>query len=168
MKVEECEGGVGGRSERVVWEGGVGGKSERVVWGGVRGWCKLHVYMYISDLSHPLFPSLLPPPLPPSSFLPPSFLLSSPLPPPLPPSSSPPSFLLPSLPPPPLLPSSSPPSLLQALSEALLQVRADLVETTQKTLEGRARQEQQDANVQQLVDKKTSELQVCDILERCL
>ena len=27
MKVEECEGGVGGRSERVVWEG------------GVRGWC---------------------------------------------------------------------------------------------------------------------------------
>ena len=71
----------------------------------------------------------------------------------------------------------SPPSSLQALSEALLQVRADLVETTQKTLEGQARQEQQDANVQQLVDKKTSELQVCDIttssgrcvifLERC-
>ena len=57
---------------------------------------------------------------------------------------------------------SSPPSLLQALSEALLQVRADLMETTQKTLEGQARREQQEANVQQLVDKKTSELQVCD------
>ena len=58
--------------------------------------------------------------------------------------------------------SSSPPSFLQALSEALLQVRADLVETTQKTLEGQAKREQQDANIQQLVDKKTSELQVCD------
>ena len=63
---------------------------------------------------------------------------------------------------PPSSSSSSPPSFLQALSEALLQVRADLVETTQKTLEGQARWEQQDANVQQLVDKKTSELQVCD------
>ena len=60
------------------------------------------------------------------------------------------------------LSSSSPPSFLQALSEALLQVRADLVETTQKTLEGQAKREQQDANIQQLVDKKTSELQVCD------
>ena len=60
------------------------------------------------------------------------------------------------------LSSSSPPSFLQALSEALLQVRADLVETTQKTLEGQARREEQEANVQQLVDKKTSELQVCD------
>ena len=59
---------------------------------------------------------------------------------------------------PPSSSSSSPPSFLQALSEALLQVRADLVETTQKTLEGQARREQQDANVQQLVDKKTSEL----------
>ena len=58
--------------------------------------------------------------------------------------------------------SSSALSFLQALSEALLQVRADLVETTQKTLEGQARREQQEANVQQLVDKKTSELQVCD------
>ena len=63
---------------------------------------------------------------------------------------------------PPSSSSSSPPSFLQALSEALLQVRADLVETTQKTLEGQARREQQEANVQQLVDKKTSELQVCD------
>ena len=62
----------------------------------------------------------------------------------------------------PSLSSSSPPSFLQALSEALLQVRADLVETTQKTLEGQAKREQQDANIQQLVDKKTSELQVCD------
>ena len=60
------------------------------------------------------------------------------------------------------LSSSSPLSFLQALSEALLQVRADLVETTQKTLEGQAKREQQEANVQQLVDKKTSELQVCD------
>ena len=60
------------------------------------------------------------------------------------------------------LSSSSALSFLQALSEALLQVRADLVETTQKTLEGQARREQQEANVQQLVDKKTSELQVCD------
>lgn len=61
------------------------------------------------------------------------------------------------------LSSSSALSFLQALSEALLQVRADLVEMTQKTLEGQARREQQEANVQQLVDKKTSELQVCDI-----
>ena len=72
----------------------------------------------------------------------------------------------PSSPSPPLLllslSSSSALSFLQALSEALLQVRADLVETTQKTLEGQARREQQEANVQQLVDKKTSELQVCD------
>ena len=48
----------------------------------------------------------------------------------------------------------------QALTEALLQVRSDLVETAQKTLEGQARQEIQDANIQQLVDKKTSDLQV--------
>ena len=122
-------------------------------------WCKLHVFSVATCTyltSHPLLlPFLLPPPLPPS----------------LPPSPSPPSFpssfplpsLLPFLLLPPLPPSSSPSSSLQALSEALLQVRADLVETTQKTLEGQARREQQDANVQQLVDKKTSELQVCDI-----
>ena len=95
-------------------------------------------YMYISYLSQPSSSS--------------SFALS----------------LLRSLLPPPLLPPSSHPSSLQALSEALLQVRADLVETTQKTLEGQARREQQDANVQQLVDKKTSELQVCDISREML
>ena len=137
---------------RVVWEGVVRGwwGEGRSVW-VVQVTCIQCSYMYISDLSHSLLPSLRA-----------LFLLRSLS------SSSPPSFLLPSFLPPSLPPSSSPPSLLQALSEALLQVRADLVETTQKTLEGRARQEQQDANVQQLVDKKTSELQVCDISREML
>ena len=52
------------------------------------------------------------------------------------------------------------PVCLQALSAALLQVRSDLVETAQQTVEGQARQELQEANVQQLLDKKTAQMQV--------
>ena len=54
---------------------------------------------------------------------------------------------------------SSPP-LPQALSQALLQVRSDLVETAQKTLEDHDRHGMEEANVQELVERRTSELQV--------
>lgn len=49
---------------------------------------------------------------------------------------------------------------MQALSQALLQVRADLVETAQKTLEGEARKDVVETNVYHLVGQKTQELQV--------
>ena len=49
---------------------------------------------------------------------------------------------------------------MQALSQALLQVRADLVETAQKTLEGEAGKEEIETNVHHLVSQKTQELQV--------
>ncbi len=44
--------------------------------------------------------------------------------------------------------------LIQALSEALLQVRAELVETAQRTVRGVAEEERQ------LMEKKTTQLQV--------
>lgn len=50
--------------------------------------------------------------------------------------------------------------LPQALSQALLQVRADLVDTAQRTLEGEAAREMQEANVKLLVEKRTHQLQV--------
>lgn len=49
---------------------------------------------------------------------------------------------------------------LQALSQALLQVRADLVDAAQKTLEGEAGKDQIETNVHQLVNQKTQELNV--------
>ena len=42
----------------------------------------------------------------------------------------------------------------------MLQVRADLVETAQKTLEGEGEKDIQEANVRQIVERKTSDLQV--------
>ncbi len=48
----------------------------------------------------------------------------------------------------------------QALSQALLQVRADLVETVQRTVEGVADRERQEINVKLLVEKRTTVLQV--------
>ena len=50
---------------------------------------------------------------------------------------------------------------LQALSQALLQVRADLVDTAQRTLEGEAARETHEANVKELVEKRTQQLMVC-------
>ena len=49
---------------------------------------------------------------------------------------------------------------VQALSQALLQVRADLVDTAQRTLEGEAARESQESNVKELVEKRTQKLQV--------
>ena len=49
---------------------------------------------------------------------------------------------------------------VQALSQALLQVRADLVDTAQRTLEGEAAREAQETNVKELVEKRTQQLQV--------
>ena len=49
----------------------------------------------------------------------------------------------------------------QALSQALLQVRADLVDTAQRTLEGEAARETHEANVKELVEKRTQQLMVC-------
>ena len=50
--------------------------------------------------------------------------------------------------------------VFQALSQALSQVRSDLVETARKTLEGEASREIQEANVKVLVEKRTKGLQV--------
>lgn len=49
---------------------------------------------------------------------------------------------------------------LQALSQALLQVRADLVDAAQKTLEGEAGKDKIETDVHQLVSQKTQELNV--------
>ena len=49
---------------------------------------------------------------------------------------------------------------MQALSEALLQVRADLVETAEKTLMGESAKEEQEGNIHHLVEHRTSQLQV--------
>lgn len=51
--------------------------------------------------------------------------------------------------------------LMQALSQALLQVRADLVETAQRTLEGEVAREMQESSIKELVEKRTQQLQVC-------
>lgn len=40
-------------------------------------------------------------------------------------------------------------------------MRADLVETAQRTLEGEAAREMQESNVKELVEKRTQQLQVC-------
>ena len=49
---------------------------------------------------------------------------------------------------------------VQALSQALLQVRADLVDAAQKTLEGEAGKDEIEASVHRLVAQKTEELNV--------
>lgn len=49
---------------------------------------------------------------------------------------------------------------MQALSQALLQVRADLVDTAQRTLEGEAAREMQEGNIKELVEKRTLKFQV--------
>ena len=49
---------------------------------------------------------------------------------------------------------------VQALSEALLQVRADLVETAQRTLEGEDERAAQEKSIRELVTSKTQQLQV--------
>ena len=42
----------------------------------------------------------------------------------------------------------------------MLQVRADLVDTAQRTLEGEVAREMQESNVKELVEKRTHQLQV--------
>ena len=55
--------------------------------------------------------------------------------------------------------------IAQALSQALLQVRADLVDTAQRTLEGETAREMQEANIKELVEKRTQQLMVCLIVQ---
>lgn len=49
---------------------------------------------------------------------------------------------------------------IQALNEALLQVRAELLDATQKALLGHTHHEVKEVNIQKLVQKRTSELEV--------
>ena len=48
----------------------------------------------------------------------------------------------------------------QALSEALLRLRADLVETAQKTLENEVGNQESESNIQHLISQGTAELRV--------
>ena len=50
----------------------------------------------------------------------------------------------------------------KALNEAMLQVRAELLDATKKALEGHAQPEVTEANIQRLVEKRTRELEVKD------
>lgn len=50
--------------------------------------------------------------------------------------------------------------VLQALSQALLQVRADLVETAQRTLEGEVERGKKEENISEVVSRRTQQLEV--------
>jgi len=52
-------------------------------------------------------------------------------------------------------------SAMQALSKALLDLRADMVSQAQSEVLANAEQAANEINVQRLVDKRTKELQVC-------
>jgi len=52
-------------------------------------------------------------------------------------------------------------SAVQALSKALLDLRADMVSQAQSEVLANAEQAAAEINVQRLVDKRTKELQVC-------
>jgi len=53
---------------------------------------------------------------------------------------------------------------VQALSKALLDLRADMVSQAQSEVLANAEQAAAEINVQRLVDKRTKELQVCSTL----
>lgn len=52
---------------------------------------------------------------------------------------------------------------VQALSKALLELRADMVSQAQSEVLANAEQAAAEINVQRLVDKRTKELQVCSV-----
>lgn len=50
--------------------------------------------------------------------------------------------------------------MFQSLSQALLQLRADMVETAQESAKAHASEQEQQINVQALVDKETKKIKV--------
>lgn len=50
--------------------------------------------------------------------------------------------------------------MFQSLSQALLQLRADMVETAQESAKAHASEQEQQINVQALVDRETKKIRV--------
>ena len=52
---------------------------------------------------------------------------------------------------------------LQALSKALTELRADMIQQTQEAVKHHATEGEQEINIQRLIDKSTKEYEVCKL-----